>query len=72
MTNNNNIPVCSVRQKVGNGDLDHAYWGRHEDMTMPRPAYQVNTNKPGSDVAGGTAAALAAGYLAFKDVGMWH
>ncbi|XP_033756422.1 endoglucanase 4-like [Pecten maximus] len=52
--------------QVGNGDTDHAYWGRHEDMIMNRPAYKVDTNSPGSDVAADTAAALTAGYLAFK------
>lgn len=54
---------------MGDGHLDHAFWGRPEDMTMPRPAYQVNKAKPGSDVAGQTTAAFVAGYLAFKDVG---
>nr|KAG5708998.1 hypothetical protein BaRGS_004637 [Batillaria attramentaria] len=52
---------------VGNVDLDHDFWGRPEDMRMARPAYKVTTNHPGSDLAGETAAALAAGYLAFKD-----
>ena len=27
--------------QVGNGDLDHAWWGRPEEMTMERPAYKV-------------------------------
>ena len=34
-------------RQVGQGDVDHAYWGRPEDMTMERPAYQINTSKPG-------------------------
>ena len=55
--------------QVGNGDLDHAYWGRPEDMTMNRPAYSVTTSAPGSDVAGETAAALAAGSIAFSQTG---
>jgi hypothetical protein len=29
--------------QVGRGDLDHAYWGRPEDMTMERPAYKIDT-----------------------------
>jgi len=53
--------------QVGDGDLDHGYWGRPEDMTMNRPAFKVTPQKPGSDVAGETAAALAAGSLAFRD-----
>ena len=35
---------------------------------MGRPAYKVTTSCHGSDVAGDTAAAMAAGYLAFKDM----
>jgi hypothetical protein len=33
--------------QVGLGDLDHSWWGRPEDMTMPRPAYMIDTSKPG-------------------------
>jgi hypothetical protein len=33
--------------QVGNGDVDHAYWGRPEDMTMDRPAYKIDTSHPG-------------------------
>lgn len=53
--------------QVGLGDLDHAYWGRPEDMTMARPAYKITETKPGSDLAGETAAALAAASILFKD-----
>ena len=53
--------------QVGIGDLDHAYWGRPEDMDMYRPAYKITENKPGSDLAGETAAALAAASILFKD-----
>lgn len=35
---------------------------------MNRPCYKVSTSCHGGDVAGDTAAALAAGYLAFKDM----
>lgn len=55
--------------KVGNGDTDHAIWTRPEDMTISRPPYYLNSSKTGSDVAGGTAAALAAGALAFMGEG---
>ena len=47
--------------------------GRPEDMTpqmVPRPAYYVNMSKPGSDVAACTAAAFAAGSIAFKETGI--
>jgi hypothetical protein len=33
--------------QVGQGDADHAYWGRPEDMTMARPAYKIDTSRPG-------------------------
>ncbi|XP_046580062.1 endoglucanase E-4-like isoform X2 [Haliotis rubra] len=52
--------------QVGEGNDDHHFWGRAEDMKMARPAYKLTPSKPGSDVAGEIAASLAAGYLAFK------
>ncbi|KAK3892282.1 hypothetical protein Pcinc_003903 [Petrolisthes cinctipes] len=52
--------------QVGNGQLDHSYWGRPEDMTMSRPAYKITQSKPGSDLAGETAAALAAAAILFQ------
>ena len=56
--------------QVGNGDLDHAYWGSPEDMTMERPAYYISEpNKPGSDLAGEVAAAMAASSLVFRKYG---
>jgi hypothetical protein len=51
--------------QVGDGDADHAYWGRPEDMTMNRPAFKIDTSAPGSDLAGETAAALAAASIVF-------
>jgi hypothetical protein len=53
--------------QVGDGGLDHAYWGRPEDMTMARPAWSLTTSRPGSDLAGEISAAFAAGYLVFRD-----
>merc|ERR1719315_471123 len=52
--------------QVGNGDVDHAWWGRPEEMNMHRPSYSISTSKPGSDLAGETAAALAAGSVYFN------
>ena len=46
--------------QVGDGDLDHAYWGPPETMTMGRPSAWIDANAPGSDLAAETAAALAA------------
>ncbi|OAY69872.1 Endoglucanase 13, partial [Ananas comosus] len=52
--------------QVGDGDSDHLCWERAEDMTTPRTAYKITTDQPGSEVAGETAAALAAASRAFK------
>ncbi|CAL4122327.1 unnamed protein product [Meganyctiphanes norvegica] len=53
--------------QVGDSDLDHSYWGRPEDMTLPRPAFKITTEMPGSDLAGETAAALAAASILFAE-----
>ncbi|KAJ8305940.1 hypothetical protein KUTeg_016485 [Tegillarca granosa] len=56
--------------QVGDGHVDHASWTRPEDYTMARPAFYLNASNPGSDLAGETAAALAAGAIAFKTEGL--
>ncbi|KAH9505665.1 hypothetical protein Btru_055449 [Bulinus truncatus] len=48
---------------------DHDFWGRAEDMTMNRPCAVVTATHKGSDIAAGTAAALAAGSIVFKGKG---
>ncbi|MDP4176952.1 MAG: glycoside hydrolase family 9 protein [Bacillota bacterium] len=58
---------------VGNGDIDHSYWGPPElqDTIQPnsRPTMgKITPNNPGSDICGGTAAALAIMYLNYKDI----
>ncbi|MBL8212407.1 MAG: glycoside hydrolase family 9 protein [Bryobacterales bacterium] len=52
--------------QVGNGGADHAWWGAPEVMPMARPSYSVSAACPGSDLAGETAAALAAASLVFR------
>ena len=52
--------------QVANGDIDHAWWGRPEEMPMSRPSYKITTSAPGSELAGETAAALAAASLVFR------
>jgi hypothetical protein len=52
--------------QVGNGSLDHAYWGAPEKMTMARPAYKIDRQRPGSDLAGEAAAALASASIVFR------
>lgn len=54
--------------QVGNGGLDHSFWGAPELMKMDRPSYKLDPTKPGSDAAGEAAAALAAASLAFRGV----
>ncbi|KAK7868028.1 hypothetical protein R5R35_010199 [Gryllus longicercus] len=53
--------------QVGNGGADHSWWGRPEDMTMDRPAYKIDTGRPGSDLAAETAAAMAAASIVFRN-----
>ena len=55
--------------QVGNGNLDHAWWGAPEDMTMARPTYSVTAQKPGTEVTAETAAALAAGAILLAEAG---
>lgn len=52
--------------QVGDGSSDHFCWQRPEDMTTPRTAFKIDESHPGSDLAGETAAALAAASIAFK------
>ncbi|KAH9652031.1 Endoglucanase 11 [Citrus sinensis] len=52
--------------EVGDGDTDHYCWQRPEDMTTSRRAYKVDERNPGSDVAGETAAAMAAASIVFR------
>ncbi|MBU6950838.1 glycoside hydrolase family 9 protein [Hahella sp. HN01] len=54
--------------QVGNGGADHAWWGSAEVMPMARPSYKIDASCPGSDLAGETAAALAAIAMVFKPV----
>ncbi|XP_050726714.1 endoglucanase 4-like [Eriocheir sinensis] len=54
--------------QVGLGSPDHGYWGPPEVMTMERPSLKIDASAPGSELAGETAAALAAASIAFKDV----
>ncbi len=52
--------------QVGSGSQDHAWWGPAEVMPMARPAFKISAGCPGSDLAGETAAALAASSMAFR------
>jgi endoglucanase len=52
--------------QIGRGGTDHAWWGPAEVMQMARPSFRITTSCPGSDLAGETAAALAAASIAFR------
>jgi hypothetical protein len=54
--------------QVGDGDIDHAYWGPPETMTMERPAFKVDRQNPGSDLTAEAAAALAAAAIVFRPI----
>ena len=53
--------------QVGDGGLDHSWWGPAEVMQMNRPSYKIDSSHPGSTVSGEAAAALAAASIVFKD-----
>jgi hypothetical protein len=52
--------------QIGAGGTDHAWWGPAEVMQMARPSFRITSSCPGSDLAGETAAALAAASIAFR------
>ncbi|CAA3002434.1 endoglucanase 24-like [Olea europaea subsp. europaea] len=52
--------------QVGDPNIDHNCWERSEDMDTARTVYTVDAPNPASDVAGETAAALAASSIAFR------
>ncbi|XP_074586713.1 endoglucanase 23-like [Curcuma longa] len=54
--------------QVGNPISDHSCWERPEDMDTSRTVYNVTADRPGSEVAGETAAALAAASMVFRDI----
>ncbi|MFG2037545.1 glycoside hydrolase family 9 protein [Dactylosporangium sp. NPDC048998] len=52
--------------QVGNGNADHAWWGPAEVLPMARPAYKIDATCGGSDLAGETAAAMAASSIVLR------
>ena len=53
--------------QVGNGGLDHGWWGSPEVYPLARPSYKIDAANPGSDLAAETAAAMAAVSILLKD-----
>jgi endoglucanase len=60
--------VVAFCYQMGDGDVDHTYWGPPEFQTGSRPAFFATAKRPASDVAAGVAAGLALMYLNFKSV----
>ncbi|XP_050459002.1 endoglucanase A-like [Cataglyphis hispanica] len=56
--------------QVGDFNADHVFWGRPEELpnNIVRPAYKIDPEHPGSDLAGETAAALAASSIVFEKI----
>jgi hypothetical protein len=54
--------------QVGDGGIDHGYWGPPEEQSGSRPVQVVDPNNPGADVVGQASAALSIMYLNYKDV----
>jgi chitodextrinase len=52
--------------QVGTGQPDHNWWGPAEVLPMARPAYKIDATCGGSDLAGETAAAMAASSMVFR------
>jgi len=63
--------------QVGSGSADHSWWGAPEVLNLTtrqaseRPSFKIDASCPGSDLAGETAAALAALSMVFKDDAMY-
>ena len=69
---NDYLIKCHTAEKefyyqVGDGHMDHAWWGPAEVMQMNRPSYKVTESASGSTVVAEAAAALTSAYLVFKD-----
>lgn len=55
--------------QVGDGQVDHAYWGPPETQPGDRPVpYVANASNPGSEVCALTSSALTIMYLNYKDI----
>ena len=55
--------------QVGDVSADHALWSAPETQNIDRPAMAITPDKPGSDVAAQSAAALASASILFRNAG---
>ncbi|CAL0304366.1 unnamed protein product [Lupinus luteus] len=58
--------IDSIVAQIGESIADHGCWERPEDMDTPRKTYVLSKERPGSDVSGEIAAALAASSIVFQ------
>lgn len=54
--------------QIGDPGPDHAFWGRPEDQSGSRPYFVWDSAKPGSELIGAAASALASASLVFEDI----
>lgn len=52
--------------QVGEPDIDHKTWDRPENIKQKRQGWKITKDKPGSDLAAETSAALSAISIAFR------
>jgi hypothetical protein len=52
--------------QIGIGMVDHKWWGSPEVYPLERPAFKIDANNPGSDLAAEAAAALASSSMLFR------
>ena len=62
-----NLQTTRLWGQVGRTDTDHNGWADDQNIPTPRPAYFIDQNNPGSDLAAETAAALASTSIIFRD-----
>lgn len=63
-----NCVVCDELYKVGDPEKDHQCWIRPENMNTPRSVLYIDPDKPGTEIAAETSAALASAAIALRGV----
>lgn len=60
------ISPTRVVGQIGLGGPDHAFWVRPDEIKTPYPVIELSPSRPGGDIAGSMAAALAASSIVFN------
>ncbi|RKP24725.1 Six-hairpin glycosidase-like protein, partial [Syncephalis pseudoplumigaleata] len=58
--------TTTIYAQVGDGTLDHNYWGPDTGIPRPRPAYSIDAHRPGTDLAASVCAAFASGAILYR------